>query len=128
LNCINCSDEISPARLKAIPSAKLCIECARKNDVPKIRRFDDHSEDNTSETYFIHNPYLEEAINVFMNRSHIPINDEGITMSHKFEREPSANSLTQNLLKEEEFYTMEETPLPFGGPDTLARNPFGKLA
>ena len=49
-----------------MPDATLCIECAKKNDVSKIRRFDDHSGENVSETYFIHNPYIELAIRAIM--------------------------------------------------------------
>lgn len=33
--CTSCKEEISAARLRAIPSAKHCVSCAQKDDVPR---------------------------------------------------------------------------------------------
>jgi len=61
-----CGNHISSARLRALPGATLCIECATKNDVAKIKRLDDHTGKPENlvcvETYFVHNIYFERAI------------------------------------------------------------------
>lgn len=32
--CLDCEDPISPARLRAVPTTRLCITCKEKNDPP----------------------------------------------------------------------------------------------
>jgi hypothetical protein len=61
-----CGNYISSARLRALPGATLCIECATNNDVAKIKRLDDYTGKPENlvciETYFVHNIYFERAI------------------------------------------------------------------
>lgn len=52
MNCTVCEEPISEARLRAIPNADRCIVCASKNDVPKIRRFDERAGETTVESYY----------------------------------------------------------------------------
>jgi len=52
MTCTMCSEPISTARLRAVPTADKCITCASKNDVPMTRRFDDHVGDVTVENYY----------------------------------------------------------------------------
>ena len=69
--CTVCGNEIQPNRIKAMnygtTDTATCIECATKNDVPRIRRFDDHTAEYTVETYFFHNPLIEGAIQRFLS-------------------------------------------------------------
>lgn len=63
MDCTLCSNEISAARLKAMPGATLCISCASQNDVPCIRRYDDHTErGDVSETYYTDNPLIDAEV------------------------------------------------------------------
>lgn len=62
-NCTVCGEVISEARLKAIPDAKACVTCAAKNDVPRIKRFDDHTENGeVTETYYTKNHAIEAEV------------------------------------------------------------------
>ena len=73
MNCTVCKEPISEARLIAIRKLGLrdtrCIECARQNDVPKIKRFDERRGEQEISTYFTHNPYIEQAIKDLMEGS-----------------------------------------------------------
>ena len=63
MHCTVCRDTISDARLEAMPGTTKCIECAAADDVPMIRRFDDHTGVNEStECYFIENSMIESEI------------------------------------------------------------------
>ena len=63
MNCTVCGEAISEARLKAIPDAKTCVTCVAKNDVPRIKRFDDHTENGeVTETYYTKNHAIEAEI------------------------------------------------------------------
>jgi Prokaryotic dksA/traR C4-type zinc finger len=68
MDCILCNGPISEARLKARPHAALCIDCASQNDVPLIRRYDDHTaQGDVSETYYIHNPAIVAEVERLRN-------------------------------------------------------------
>lgn len=63
MNCTLCGEPISEARLKAIPGATMCRDCAAANDVPLIKRFDDHTASgDTAETYYTNNPVFDAEI------------------------------------------------------------------
>jgi len=38
MNCLDCNNPISTARLEALPGAEYCVNCADKNSVPVIAR------------------------------------------------------------------------------------------
>jgi hypothetical protein len=79
-----CGRPIAPARLKALPDVETCIDCARANDVPKIRRFDERVGEETVETYFTHNPYIEEQIEELMR---IPLPQHTLALTAGLEEE-----------------------------------------
>ncbi len=61
--CTVCGEAISEARLRAILDAKTCVTCAAKNDVPRIKRFDDHTENGeATETYYTKNHAIEAEV------------------------------------------------------------------
>ena len=63
MDCTVCGDAISEARPTAIPDAKACVTCAAKNDVPRIKRFDDHTESGeVTETYYTKNHSIEAEV------------------------------------------------------------------
>ena len=67
MNCTVCKEEISAARLAAIPDASKCIGCATRYDVPLKRRYDEQTPDGeVISTEFTHNPYIAAHIERFM--------------------------------------------------------------
>lgn len=59
--CQECEEPIPTARLKAMPSARLCVPCLEKaGDVPIIRRYDEAGVDgDTAQTYYVNNRDIE---------------------------------------------------------------------
>jgi hypothetical protein len=68
--CEECEESIPPARLKAVPNARMCVPCLEGlGDVPRIKKFEEHSESGEllSETFFTKNPYIEHQIGRLMS-------------------------------------------------------------
>jgi len=38
MNCYDCENEISPARLEALPDTNYCVKCADKHAAPVVAR------------------------------------------------------------------------------------------
>ncbi len=36
MNCLDCENQIAPARLEAIPDTEYCVDCVDKNSTPTI--------------------------------------------------------------------------------------------
>jgi len=58
-----CGEPIPEKRLRAKPEATECVPCLEANgDVPRIKRYDETTEDGTVSTMFTHNAYIERII------------------------------------------------------------------
>ena len=70
MDCTTCKRPILEARLAALKKLGLqdtrCIECAGKEDVPQVKRFDEWSGEEEIQTYFTQNTYIEGAIKELM--------------------------------------------------------------
>src|SRR5271157_2784061 len=68
--CHACGKEIPSIRLRAVPSAILCVPCLTAlGDVLPLRRFDEHNKEDIVETLFVQNGEIDRQIR--RERTHV---------------------------------------------------------
>lgn len=60
--CIDCGCTITEKRLKAMPSASLCVVCQEAADIPVKLYHDPTPDGGEEEIFYYKNPYIERQV------------------------------------------------------------------
>lgn len=62
--CIECSEEISPKRLAAVPTAERCVPCQENLQEPRLKLLHEYDADGqlVGEVMWTRNPHLDDYI------------------------------------------------------------------